>query len=123
MPTQDKEKQKLWSKTYYEKNKAACIKRASDHKKAARKKWDEFKNTLSCTQCGENHPATLDFHHVKREKTNRKVHKLVANAALVAAFEEIKKCVVLCANCHRKHHWEEHQKRKKKSAKKSKAVV
>jgi hypothetical protein len=123
MPTQDKEKQKLWSKTYYEKNKTACIKRAANHKKAARKKWDEFKNTLSCTQCGENHPATLDFHHVKREKTNRKVHKLVANAALAAAFEEIKKCVVLCANCHRKHHWEEHQKRKKKSAKKSKAVV
>jgi hypothetical protein len=123
MPSQDKEKQKLWAKTYYEKNKAACIERVAKVKKAARKKWDDYKATLSCTQCGENHPATLDFHHVKREKTNRKVHKLVANGALAAAYEEIKKCVVLCSNCHRKHHWEEHQQRKKKSAKKSTAVV
>lgn len=123
MPSQDKAKQKLWAKTYYEKNKAACIERVAKTKKAVRKKWDDYKATLSCTQCGENHPATLDFHHVKREKTNRKVHKLVANGALAAAYEEIKKCIVLCANCHRKHHWEEHQQRKKKSAKKSTAVV
>ena len=123
MPTQDKEKQRLWSKQYYEKNKQACIARSARAKKLARKKWDDFKKELSCTACGENHPATLDFHHVKREKTNRKVHKLVGNGALTKAFEEIKKCIVLCANCHRKHHWEEHQHRKKKSAKKSKASV
>jgi predicted HNH restriction endonuclease len=55
------------------------------------------------------------------------VHRLVANGTITKAREEIKKCVVLCANCHRKHHYEEHQEklkaRKKKAKKKSSGEV
>lgn len=117
------EKQKEWSKKHYEENKKAYIKRADIKKKEKRKEWEEFKNTLSCTQCGETHPATLDFHHVIRDPSNRKVHRLIANGSIVKAMEEIKKCVVLCANCHRKHHYDEYKgkvrkRKKKKGAKK-----
>ena len=72
--------------------------------------WVAFKATLSCTQCGEDHPAALDFHHVKRNKTNIKLHRLVKDGRFKKAYEEIKKCEVLCANCHRKLHYEERKK-------------
>jgi hypothetical protein len=121
------EKSKKWSKNHYEANKKAYIDRAAEKKKQQRAEWEVFKASLSCTQCGENHPAALDFHHVVRDPSNRKVHRLIANGTITKAKEEIKKCVVLCANCHRKHHYEEHQEklkaRKKKAKKKSSGEV
>ncbi len=101
-----------YGKTHYEKNKKRCIERVADAKKKYRAEWASFKETLSCTVCGENHPATLDFHHVIRSPDNKKVHRLVGNGSYKKAIEEIKKCVVLCANCHRKHHYEEAQMKK-----------
>ena len=62
----------------------------------------------------------IDFHHIKRSKDNRPVNKLVSNHNFKDAYEEIKKCMVLCANCHRKlHHQERVDKKKKKGAKSS----
>jgi hypothetical protein len=100
-----------YGKAHYEKNKKLCIERVADAKKKYRAAWAAFKETLSCTVCGENHPATLDFHHVVRSPENKKVHRLVGNGSYKKAIEEIKKCVVLCANCHRKHHYEEDKKK------------
>ena len=116
-------KQKEWSKKHYEENKKDYIKRAANKKKQQRVEWEVFKSTLSCTQCGEAHPATLDFHHVVKDPSNKKVHRLIANGSIGRAMEEIKKCLVLCANCHRKHHYDEHKekvrkRKKKKGAKK-----
>lgn len=114
-------KSKEWSKNHYEANKKDYIKRAADKKKQQRAEWEVFKSTLSCAQCGENHPATFDFHHVIRDPNNHKMHRLIANGSIAKAREELKKCVVLCANCHRKLHHEEHQeklRRRKKKAKK-----
>lgn len=101
-----------YGKKYYEKNKKYCISKIADAKKKYRELWAAFKQTLSCTVCGENHPATLDFHHVIRSPDNKKVHRLAGSGAYKKALEEIKKCVVLCANCHRKYHYEEAKMKK-----------
>jgi hypothetical protein len=99
-----------WGKAHYEKNKAAYVARSDERKKQGRAEFAAFKARLACAQCGENHPATLDFHHVVRKPGNRKVHRLVANGQYEAAMKEaMEKCIVLCANCHRKHHYEEDQ--------------
>lgn len=109
-----------YSKKYYEENKEK-IKDSSDKaRKRFKQKWAEFKSALSCTQCGEKHPATLDFHHVVRDKSNRKVFDLVRNYNWNSLMDEIDKCIVLCANCHRKHHADERVAAKK--AKKKKAT-
>ena len=100
-----------YGKAHYEKNKAAYIARADARKKQGREEFAAFKSTLRCTKCGQDHPATLDFHHVVRKPENRKVHRLVANGQYEAAMREIQeKCVVLCSNCHRIEHYKENLK-------------
>jgi hypothetical protein len=62
--------------------------------------WDFFK-THPCVDCGENDPVVLEFDHISNKK------KSVANLAnsgvsLDAVKQEIAKCEVRCANCHRR---------------------
>jgi len=94
---------------YYRRTKEEHIARAAVSRAKAKERWQQFKSTLSCTKCGESHPASLDFHHVIKEN-KKSVNKLLTNGAYRAAMKEVvEKCIVLCANCHRKLHHEERQ--------------
>lgn len=107
-PIRRKEKQREYSKAHYEQNKELLVERNRTRRAKARQNWEDFKSRLQCTKCGENHPATLDFHHVVKDPSNKKIYELTQNGAYVQAILEIQnKCVVLCANCHRVHHYEE----------------
>jgi len=120
MPTKDLEKKKEIAKRHYKKHAAKIKAKTKVTKEKARQKWRDYKATLACVRCGENHPATFDFHHVVRLPDNRKVNRLLANNNYKAALKEIQeRCIVLCANCHRKLHHEElleKKNRKKKGA-------
>jgi hypothetical protein len=112
MPYKDpairKEKQAQYSKAHYERNKQNIIKKINAKKKVHRTWFNNYKSTLKCIQCGYDHPAALDFHHVERKKNNKKVNELVSDGhTKKRILEEIAKCVVLCSNCHRVHHHEE----------------
>jgi hypothetical protein len=65
---------------------------------------ESAKAGCSCA-CGESDPAALDFHHTDPSKKDTAIAKMVSvrcgSAALLA---EIAKCVIICANCHRKGH-------------------
>lgn len=70
-----------------------------------------YKQTLSCQQCGESHPACLDFHHVDPDEKTEHISRMVkfkrySHEDLLA---ELEKCIVLCSNCHRKEHYSEAQ--------------
>ena len=107
-PAVRKAKHAEYSKTYYEKNKAQIIKTKAARKKELTVQFAAFKATKTCTKCGESHPAALDFHHLISKNTNKKVYKLVSDGHhWPRILEEITKCIVLCANCHRKHHYDE----------------
>jgi hypothetical protein len=116
MPYKDasvkKQKHAEYSREHYLKNQAEIRERNAKTKRDKRLEWVEFKSTLKCTNCGFSHPAVLDFHHVDR-KDKKSVHKLAQNGNYKAAREEIKKCITLCANCHRIHHHEERLEKKK----------
>lgn len=104
-----------YNKKYYEANKEAIKKNNAQAKRVNRAEWRKFKSTFKCVHCGFSHPAAIDFHHV--DKTNyRAVTDLVKNGNFTAAKKEVQKCVALCANCHRIHHYEEwlHRKKAKK---------
>ena len=54
-----------------------------------------------CSQCGESDPRVLEFHHEGDKEAE--VSRLMGRGASLDALKaEISKCVVLCANCHRK---------------------
>ena len=111
MPYKDKSVRKAkhaqYSRKYYEANREKTLVLNTANKATHKQKWNEFKATLNCTHCNFSHPAALDFHHVNPAEKEHNVHKLVANKQFKKAYEEIKKCIVLCANCHRIHHYNE----------------
>lgn len=68
----------------------------------------EFKTTLKCDQCDENHPSTLDFHHLDPAKKDINISEAAGEGYSIEKMKrEINKCIILCANCHRKLHWNE----------------
>ena len=113
MPYKDASVRKLknaeYSRKYYQSNKEKIKVLTKANKKVGRVKWSTFKNTLKCTQCGFKHPAALDFHHTNPAEKENLVSKLVSDGRYRAAMKEVKKCIVLCANCHRVHHYEENK--------------
>jgi len=98
---------KAKSRKHYEANREELINKQLEIKQQLRKDWNAFKSTLACTQCGFDHPAALDFHHEDPSKKDGNVHRYISNGQPKKAFEEIEKCIVLCANCHRIHHYKE----------------
>ena len=63
----------------------------------------EYKNNLQCVICDESENVCLDFHHLNPDKKDFTIAvSLGRNWSSIE--EELKKCVVLCANCHRKVH-------------------
>lgn len=61
---------------------------------------DQIKLKAGCARCGYNEYAcALDFNHVRGEKS----FNIAPNwgRSLQALKEELAKCEVLCANCHR----------------------
>ena len=122
MPFKDIEKRKAYqrikAKQYYEANKEKVKASSKLSKERGRADFQIFKSSLSCTRCGENHPATLDFHHLIPHPDNQKINVLTKSGAYTKAIQEIMdKCIVLCANCHRVHHHDERAEAKEKLAK------
>lgn len=109
MPYKDPEKRKAYSKKYgadwYQRNKKLTLDRSAQRKKDQRREWQEFKATLACEFCGASHPAIIDFHHPESEGET-KVSDYVRAGRWKKAHEEAAKCIPLCSNCHRIHHWQ-----------------
>jgi len=99
-----------YSRKYYLANKEKVQALSKANRAVGKARWTLFKSSLKCTQCGFNHPAALDFHHTNPSEKENLVSKLVSNGCYAAAMEEVQKCIVLCANCHRVHHAEEDSK-------------
>lgn len=62
-----------------------------------------------CHHCGfvprdEYDYAAFDFHHVNREEKRFHLSAGGLSRAWAVVMREADKCVLLCANCHRRHH-------------------
>jgi len=106
MPYKDQKKKRENQRKNYSKNRKIIIKRVAERRRKIKKWFQEYRKDLKCSKCGENHPATLDFHH-KKEKI-RGINFLTHwGYSKETIKKEISKCQVLCANCHRKLHYHE----------------
>lgn len=58
----------------------------------------EYKKSLYCAICKNNDFRVLEFHHIGKKDIN--VSDMMTHSKK-RIMEEICKCIVLCANCHR----------------------
>ena len=110
MGYKDKEKQKQAQHESYLRNKKKVNERSARNKKIYAKKNHTFikryKTMCGCSKCGYNeHFTALDFHHVDPDSKEFSIANACRNKQLPAIKDEIRKCVVLCANCHRIEHF------------------
>ena len=91
-------------KKYYQNNKKKILKKQNLKREKIRQYIRDYKLFKGCSVCGYNKcSAALDFHHEGEKELN--ISKAIANRrSLKIIKEEMEKCVVLCANCHREIH-------------------
>jgi hypothetical protein len=87
--------------TYYSSNKAEQRRRVKDRRRNIRQYMLDYLKTHPCVDCGEQDPIVLEFDHLGDKKIN--LSDIVsAGLCLDKVKEEIAKCDVRCANCHRR---------------------
>lgn len=91
----------------YQKNPAPYKRRARAFRKkssAEIKGWlRSVKGKYGCVCCGEREVCVLDFHHLVGEDKEIAV-TTAASKGVLTVERELAKCVVVCANCHRRIH-------------------
>lgn len=86
-----RQRHRKYKQTWHKKNKAKINKLLKEFKKNG------------CTNCGEDHPATLVAHHLNPSEKEHTISKM-ANFSWQRVEAELKKTVCLCCNCHAKLH-------------------
>lgn len=64
-----------------------------------------------CETCSEIRPGVLEFHHINKDEKEIGIKDLLAGR-WTSILEELKKCKLLCGNCHRKHHFIENTEKR-----------
>ena len=65
-----------------------------------------IKAHIRCQKCGEKREYTLDFHHIDPNEKESDIVRMTSNKYRIdKVLDEIAKCIVLCANCHREFHY------------------
>lgn len=79
-----------------------CTVCRKDYKNKLRQRNSRFiqrvKRRMKCKKCGMNNPICLTFHHPNKDKFDNVSN--LRTRSIRRIKEEIRKCVVLCANCH-----------------------
>ena len=116
MAYKDPSKQKDAQRRWYLKNKIRILEEQKANRPKANERniksrqskraWiNELKESTPCTDCKTSYPArVMDFDHVRGEKVGNIGMMLSASASWKLLKEEVSKCDIVCANCHRLRH-------------------
>ena len=96
-----------YCKMHYGKNRKKYKEKARIHNQRYIQEGRMFvrglKMSNSCVKCAESHPDVLEFDHVEPSSKSTDISYMAQHAYSLETIEkEIAKCVLLCANCHRK---------------------
>src|SRR5690348_14533032 len=101
-----KEYQRNNQQSWHQRNKVKRLARIYEKKAAIYEYVQNIKSQLCCADCGERHPAALQFHHLNSEDKAFTIGEAVNRGfSLDRIKQEISKCTALCANCHFKRHY------------------
>lgn len=75
----------------------------NDRVKQEKRAWlINYLEERPCVDCGESDPVVLEFDHVRGEKKANVSGLMGRRGSLIRLQEEVAKCEVRCANCHRR---------------------
>jgi 5-methylcytosine-specific restriction endonuclease McrA len=81
------------------------MKQQKDRRHELRERLDTYRSALKCQICSEGTMCCLDFHHTNPKSKDINPGDMVGSGwSWERMMKEIDKCIVLCANCHRKVH-------------------
>lgn len=99
---------KTYHKQHYEKYGDAYRKRARERKIKARQEYRtnmlNYLRDKRCVICGEPDPVVLEMDHIEPKDKQFSISQAVKfGYSWGEIAKELKKCRVLCANCHKRH--------------------
>jgi len=100
-----KDCRKEYGVSWYEKNKdyqiANARKHSTEYREAIREYLHHYLLSHPCESCGEADPVVLEFHHLHSK--DMAIAEMVTRITNIERLEEeLRKCQVLCSNCHRR---------------------
>ena len=96
---------KLYLKKHYNKNKDYYKTKAQRFKRKISKRIKELKENSPCTDCKKFfHFSAMDFDHIRRKKKGE-ISSLKQSVSIQKLIEEMNKCELVCACCHRIRTW------------------
>lgn len=95
-----KECHKVLRDKHYRDNREKSIANSKKNREATRKKLWEYLQDKSCVDCGYDNPIALEFDHIDPEAKVASV-SVLTGYSWAKVLEEISKCEIRCANCHR----------------------
>ena len=117
----NKDKLNKNSKLWYEENKEKWLDHVkryreenleliSNRRKVSRVEINEylkvFKSNKGCAKCKESDPVCLEFHHKDKKLKKKAIATMISkNFSHKKILLEVKKCTILCSNCHKKEHY------------------
>ncbi len=104
MAYKDKEVQAKAQRDHYQRYQTQFRTRTKIRRRA-RKNWlREIKSRMVCRRCPEQFHECLHFHHIDDNKDDNVTKMVNELRPIHRIVDEMRKCVVLCANCHAKTH-------------------
>jgi hypothetical protein len=98
-----------YHREHYLANKQRYIDQASVSKSKLRRERTlyllEYFVTHPCCDCGETDPVVLEFDHLDPDEKAFTIGTALSHRNWQTILDEIEKCQVVCANCHRRRHY------------------
>jgi hypothetical protein len=98
---------RLYIRNHYSNNVQYYVDKAVRRRRAYReelhKRVFEYFSTHPCLDCGEADPIVLEFDHIEQSTKTAPISEMISEQRpWKVIMEEIEKCEVRCANCHRR---------------------
>jgi len=93
------------ARQYYKKNRERVKKQINDARKIRvanlSNEIRKLKESVPCADCGKKYPYyVMDFDHITGKKIDN-ISSMINSGVSKKIKEEIEKCEIVCANCHR----------------------
>ena len=98
-----------YNKGWYQRHRERLLEKRRQHYEELKLWLRQYKSKLCCVECGENHPACLQFHHRNRAEKSFTISHIIGRThiSIKRLEKEISKCEILCGNCHAMRYWRE----------------